>query len=87
MEKISENAKKIIADIAENQEMKEIYVNYISLSNETEKTIFWQKLSEQINTKTPLEQQIFHKNLQKGLLAISTRIGALAGNMLEIVPK
>ena len=87
MEKISENAKKIIADIAENQEMKEIYVNYISLSNETEKTIFWQKLAEQINTKTPLEQQIFHKNLQKGLLAISTRIGALAGNMLEIVQK
>ena len=87
MEKISENAKKIIADIAENQEMKEIYVNYISLSNETEKTVFWQKLAEQINTKTPLEQQIFHKNLQKGLLAISTRIGALAGNMLEIVPK
>ena len=87
MEKISENAKKIIADIAENQELKEIYVNYISLSNETEKTVFWQKLAEQINTKTPLEQQIFHKNLQKGLLAISTRIGALAGNMLEIVPK
>ena len=87
MEKISENAKKIIADIAENQELKEIYVNYISLSNETEKTVFWQKLAEQINTKTPLEQQIFHKNLQKGLLAISTRIGALAGNMLEIVQK
>ena len=87
MENISENAKKIIADIAENQEMKEIYVNYISLSNETEKTIFWQKLAEQINTKTPLEQQIFHKNLQKGLLAISTRRGALAGIMLEIVQK
>ena len=46
MENISENAKKIIANIAENQEMKEIYVNYISLSNETEKTIFWQKLAE-----------------------------------------
>ncbi len=84
MENISEKAKKIIANVAENEEMKEIYLNYISLSNATEKTVFWQKLAEQINTKTPLEQQIFHKNLQKGLLAISTRIGVLAGDMLEI---
>ncbi len=40
MENISEKAKKIIANVAENEEMKEIYLNYISLAMQQKKQFF-----------------------------------------------
>ncbi len=85
MKNINEKVRGIIADIAENEEMTEIYLNYISLSNEDEKSSFWQNLTEKVSQKSLVEQQIFHKNLQKGLLTISTRVATLAGGMLETV--
>ena len=85
MENLQQKTEKIIANIAENEEMKEIYIKYISLENEQDKKLFWEDLTTKISLKTPLEQQIFMKNLQKGLLAISNRMVVLAENILEPV--
>ena len=83
MENLQQKTEKIIASIAENEEMKEIYLKYVSLENEQDKKLFWEDLTTKISLKTLLEQQIFMKNLQKGLLAISNRMAVLVENILE----
>ena len=85
MENLQQKTEKIISSIAENEEMKEIYLKYVSLENEQDKKLFWEDLTKKISIKTSLEQQIFMKNLQKGLLAISNRMAVLAENILEPV--
>ena len=85
MENLQQKIEKIITSIAENEEMKEIYLKYVSLENEQDKKLFWEDLTKKISIKTSLEQQIFMKNLQKGLLAISNRMAVLAENILEPV--
>jgi beta-lactamase class D len=85
MENLQQKTEQIIANITENDEMKDIFLKYVLLKDDAEKKLFWGDLSAKISSKKPLEQQIFMKNLQKGLLAISNRMAVLAENILEPV--